>query len=248
MNKIIIGSTAIKHWYSDFNRMPKDIDYATDEEKIKGSYGIEYLYNPVIFKYSKGEYLEPNLLLTLKASHICWDINWDKHMWDIQFLLSKGNKIIKPVFWELYQFWNEYHTVNKRSNLTMSKEQFFTNAVNYDTIEHDNLHLLINPIPIYTKVLKDGCEVELDENKFNNLTFEDKLAFVKEEVMVMSWERYKSLFFKAAYYKMLKKFIRDHAPLFSLLFIIENYKTLIQINFDYFKTIKNGLQKIKQLA
>ena len=45
------------------------------------------------------------------------------------------------------------------------KRDFFNN-VNYDEMEHDDLHKIINPVPIYTKVLKDNCEVELDENKF----------------------------------------------------------------------------------
>ena len=65
--KILIGSQCIKHWYPDFNRVPKDIDYAVNKE-IKSEPNIEYLYNPVLFKYTpefKGDItwiLDPNLL------------------------------------------------------------------------------------------------------------------------------------------------------------------------------------------
>lgn len=35
MNMLLIGSKAIKHWYSDFPREPKDTDYIIPEYKIK---------------------------------------------------------------------------------------------------------------------------------------------------------------------------------------------------------------------
>lgn len=244
---ILIGSTAIKHWYPDFNRVPKDLDYAV-ETKRTNILGTEYLYNPVLVENFQGNILTPELLLTLKASHLCWNINWDKHMYDVQFLLKKGNKIDEGLFWKLYSFWNIYHSKNKRSNLKMSKEEFFNNAINYDFLEHDVTHTFINPVPIYTKVLKDNSEVELDKTKFNLLSFEEKLLFVKEEVMVMAWERYKNLSFKAAYSRMLKKFIISHVPLFALLFTIENYVEILNIKENYFKLIENGINESKQVV
>ena len=100
----------------------------------------------------------------------------------------------------------------------------------------------MNPIPIYTKVLKDGSEVELDPNKFYNLSHEDKLNFVREEVIVMAYERYrKTKTFQHAYAKMIKKFIISHAPLFSLQFIIENFIELHTIKYNYFKIIEDGI-------
>ena len=156
-------------------------------------------------------------------------------MFDVQFLLKKGNKIDYDLFFRLYKYWNEVHPKNKRSDLKMSKEDFFTNSINYGVHEHDDLHKIINPIPIYSTILKD--EVELDEAKFNELSFENKLSFVREEVIVMAYERYKFLGHRKAYELMLKKFIINHAPLFSLLFIIENYIVLHKSPYDFIDLI-----------
>lgn len=249
---ILIGSKAIKHWFPDFPREPKDTDYVINEYEhfdVIKTEGVEYLKNKVLTDLIKTEFdqikvPDPNILCTLKASHLCWDINWDKHMWDLQFLLKKGCEIDEDLFWKLYEFWNKYHGKNKRSDLKMSKDDFFTNAINYDTMEHDEVHKLINPIPIYTLVLKDGAEVELDENKFYSLSYEQKLDFVREEIYVMAFERYKNLKYKQAYHKMLKKFIISHAPSFSLLFILKNYVHLQRNNFNFIKHIQNELQSI----
>ena len=245
---ILIGSSAIKHWYPDFKREPKDIDFIIDENEILPPRGqnVEYLVNPIFankWKYKDTKPMYPSDLTTLKASHLCWDINWEKHMFDLQFLLSKGNEIEEELFWELYDYWNVYHNKNKRSDLKMTKDEFFSNAINYDVAEHDDLHLLINPTPTYTKILKDGCDVELDEEKYNLLSHEEKLDLIREEVMVMSWERYRKNGFRQGYNKMLKKFILSHAPRFVLIFILKNYIELHQVPYDYFTKIEKGLKK-----
>lgn len=244
---ITIGSTAIKHWYSDFNRIPKDIDYIVKcGLQYNKEPGIEYLENPIIYNLAKGErFLNPCMLTTLKASHLMWDLSWEKHMWDLQFLLKKGNRINPYLFFKLYDYWNTVHVKNKRSDLKMSKEDFFTNAINYDEHEHDELHKLINPTPVYTLVLKEGKEVELCETRYNNLSHEQKMSFVSEEVMVMSYERYKHLNYRAAYARMLKKFIISHAPTFSLIFILENYIELSKPKFNHLEKISHELQTIK---
>lgn len=246
---ILIGSQAIKYWYPDFPREPKDMDFIVSEnEKLppKGK-NVEYLKNPIFsnkWKYKDTKPLYSDDLTTLKASHLCWNINWDKHMFDLQFLLKKGNEIDEELFWDLYEYWNQYHGKNKRSDLKMSKEDFFNNAINYDTMEHDEMHKIINPVPVYTKILKDGCEVELDEEKYNLLSHEEKIDLIREECYVMAYERYKHLDYRIAYNKMLKKFIISHAPKFTLLFILKNYIELQnRPKFNFIKQIENGIQK-----
>ncbi len=242
---ILSGSSALKYWYGDeFKRIPKDIDVIVDKNyecKDKPD-NVELLENPIIYNLYKNRPIKvvfPQDLCTLKASHLCWNINWEKHMFDVQFLIKKGCKIDLKLFNELYSYWNEYHSNNKRSDLKMS--------INYNESEHDIIHTYLNPTPIYTKVLKDNCEVELDENKFNILSFEDKLNFVREEVMVMAWERYKPLGFQHAYSKMLKKFIIGHAPIWSVIFIIENYIELHKSKINYFKIIEDGINISKNI-
>ena len=250
---IIIGSTAIKKLFPDFPREPKDLDIAIESKKgynVRNSKEVEYLVNPVLVNWiwSNG-YLRTEInadeLLTLKMSHILYDINWDKHMFDIQFLLDKGAKKIEPLYNDLVKFWKEHLPYNKRSDLTLEKEEFFDNNINNNSeYEHDFIHTLLNPTPLYTKVLMDGKSVELDPDKFDALTHEEKIWFIKEEVMVMAWERFKRAPYPIAYALMLKKFIRQHIPLFALDFAIYNYKELIKLPHNYIKQINDELQKV----
>ena len=238
---ILIGSKAIKHHFPDFPRDPKDEDYAVTTKTHNSTIECEYLINPIIGGLEG--IADPNTLYTLKISHLVgWDINWDKHMFDVQFLKKKGCTIDKDLFYRLYDYWNTLHIPNKRSDLDMSAEEFFDNALK---TPHDYYHTLLNPVPTYTKVLKDDAEVDVSEDKFYALSYEEKCDLVREEVMVMAYERYKKLDYRIAYSKMLKKFIINHAPLWEALFIIENYVYLHKPSFNYFKKIDNELHKTK---
>jgi hypothetical protein len=257
MNKIIIGSTAMKHWFPDFKREPKDLDIAIDNSKEdnvidnSGDNRIEYLYNPIIFNYTEKnqEYLTAEQLLTLKMSHITWNINFKKHMFDIQFLLSKDVSYDKEMYSELYAFWKEYHgrdKKNRRSDLTMNSKEFFNNALS--EFDHDYLHTILKEVPTYTKILKDGSEVEPDENKFLKLSYEDKISVIEEEVMVMSYERFRNKHYKVGYNMMLEKFITGHAPLWQIFFIVENFKKLMNPSINHYKLFDSviGLEKLKR--
>lgn len=246
MNKIIIGSTAIRHHFPDFNREPKDLDYAVlNPKEFKQSREIEYLENPVLFKYTSDEYLSPDMLLTLKMSHLFWDINWDKHMFDVQFLLKKGCKMQMDLFEDLLIYWKLTKENVRRSNLAMTKEDFFSNAINYDENEHDHLHTILNPIPMYTRLLADGAEVQLDESKFHVMSHEDKCLVVFEETAVMAYERYKSTNHNIAFIRMFKKCIMQHFPIYIALFAIENYIELHKPKYNFIQTINDGLKQIE---
>lgn len=241
MKYLIIGSTAIKHYYPDFPREPKDIDIVVlEKQKREGE--TEYLENPVILKYQENGYLKPNLLLSLKISHLFWDINWEKHLFDVQFLLSKGCKYDLDLISELRSFWDSFLPKIRRSRLEMNKAQFFTNGVNEDTEQHDYLHTLLNPTPMYTKLLRDDCEVELDESKWYNLSFEEKCDVVFEETTIMTFERYKTTDYRIAYKRQLKDNIIKHFPFYITVFSIENYRNLEKPKYNFKTKIENELQ------
>jgi hypothetical protein len=239
---LLIGSKAIKHYYPDFPRIPNDIDYIVeDSSKYTKVRGIEYLENPILFKLKPDGILEMDTLLSLKISHMFWDFNWEKHLFDIQFLLNKGHKYDLLLVNKLRAYWEEVKPKIRRSQLVMSKEDFFSNAVNSDTHEHDYLHTLINPIPAYTKLLKEGCEVELDEAKWEALSFEDRCSVCFEETAVMAWERYKDINYKIAYRRQLKDNIIKHFPQYIALFAMENYILLEKPIFNFKTKIDNEL-------
>jgi hypothetical protein len=247
---ILIGSSAIKHWYPDFPREPNDTDYAiSSDENYKSNINVEYLVNDILMQVVNKPILEPQILCTLKASHLFWDTNWDKHMFDFQWLQDKGNTIDEKLFWKLVNYWDEVLPKIRRSNLTMSKEDFFTNAINKDTDEHDFLHTLINPIPMYTKLLKENSEVELDENKWCKLGLEDKFKVIREETYVMAYERYfGKLHYAHGYYRQLRDNIIKHFPRYIGLEAIKNFKLLIRPEFDYYKKITDGINRSKSFT
>lgn len=239
---MIIGSTALKYHFPDFTREPSDLDIIVeDSKKYTKEKGVEYLENPILLKYENGEYISPNMLLTLKISHMFWDFRWEKHMYDIQFLLRKGCRYDLKIMNEFIDYWKEVKPKITRSNLSMTKEDFFNNAVNKDSNQHDFYHTLIADTPAYTKILKDGCEVELDEKKWQYLSFEEKCDVVREETYVMAYERYVETNFRVAYVKQLKDNIIKHFPLYIALFAIENYIILEKPTINYREVINNKL-------
>lgn len=249
---LIIGSVALNHHFDDFHRVSKDLDIAIkdmndvpqlkENQIVKDYKGkIEYLENPIIFKYQNEGYLTPDLMLSLKISHLFWKTNFHKHLFDIQWLLKKGCKYDINIIKELMKFWDEYLPKVRRSKLEQSKDKFFTNAVNKSVDQHDYLHTLINPIPMYTLLLKDGAEVELDENKWNNLSYQEKIDVCWEETAVMAYERYPNFNYREAFTRQLDDNIQKHFPFYIALFAIENYPKLLKPKFNYINHIKNQL-------
>lgn len=258
---MIIGSQAILYHFPDFKRVPKDYDIVAFDEYNKQdlirihrgtpNLKLEVLLNPVLLNWCKSEGGIPNIcpkneLYTLKISHCFWDLengSWNKHIWDIQWLKEKGCKFIPELFYQLYNYWEELHGKRKSSNLQMSAEDFFNNAIDYP-IPHDDIHKLLiqHPYfkgqeqPTYVKILKEGQEVDVCMDKFSNLTEEEKFNVVFEEVAVMSLENRfsKKMYWKAKYERMLKKFITSHAKIEESLWIIQNHKKLLcNLPFNY---------------
>jgi hypothetical protein len=246
-DKILIGSSAIKHHFPDFNREPKDIDYAVRVKRGRKD-NIEYLENPVLFEFCDQEICPPDILYTLKISHLFWNIGLDKHLFDVQFLKKKGCQINWELFYKLYDYWTLVHGKNKRSDLLMSSEKFFDNRIIFP-VPHDDIHeiLIKHPYfkgqakPTYTKILVG--EVEVSEELFNILTHAEKCNLVIEEVCVMSTERMFHSDYRVNYHRMLKKFLLNHAPLWEGVFM--NWIELHKPPFDYITYLNSNLCQAK---
>lgn len=246
MEKHLIGSNLLKYWFPDeYKRTPKDIDYLVEDASIfPKEKGVEYMENPVLLDYIRWTGgLDESAYKSLKMSHIFWDTGWSKHIYDIQFMNDMNIKYNRELFYDLFGYWWEFHGAIHRSDLDMSADQFFNNASDL-TYDHDQLHLILKDPPTYTKVLKDGAEVDVDEDKFLALSFEEKCDLVREEVYVMAYERKGKRDWYQAYTWMLKKFIQLHAPLWESVFILENYTELSKPTINYFKVLENGINQI----
>ena len=158
--------------------------------------------------------------------------------------MERGHKHNEKMLQEFIKYWEQTKEPIKRSDLEMSKEEFFTNAVNKDVVEHDILHTFLNPVPMYTRLLAEDKEVELDMSKWQNMSHEDKLEVVREETMVMAFERYKDLYYKKGFSRQLKNCIMRHFPKEISIFALLNYKELEVPKYNFIKTIEDGLREI----
>lgn len=240
----ITGSRAIRHWFPDFPRDPVDLDFFVNDKGLKSPNTpdkIEYLYNPIICqKMEKGgheQYVPPRMLLTNLMSHIFWQDDYksfEKHMFSIQFLLDKGVKFDKELFYELYEWWPEIHGKNRRSDLNLSSDVFFNNAINPgQVVSHDELHYLIleeGQEPAYKQILIG--EVLTCDEKFDNLPHKEKIKIIQEESIAMAFERYKGTLPAVRYLKQLRKMITGHLTIEEAIFAIVNYKELTSLAKD----------------
>lgn len=270
MRIVCTGSIAMKRLLPDLDlRDPKDMDFFTDDVEAakkeifshdnQSGLKIEVLYCPIICDlHPEGDNVYNNAIVTLnelitvKASHIFFHPEqYQKTMYDIQLLKNNGAVIDVPLFYKLYDFWKEYLPSVRRSNLNMSAEDFFNNALKTE-VDHDFLHELLiqHPVfegqtaPTYTKILKDGAEVEVDEDKFNLLFPMEKYCLVLEEVMAMAYERFQGMNYRQAFKLMLDKFVMSHAPIWEALYIINNYERFNKPPFDFLEFLKEQTKQI----
>jgi hypothetical protein len=192
---IIIGSTALAHWFPDWNREPKDIDLLSDVtiKPGNGQFVVDAHWHeaaPLLIKASKNKtFLDPDLLLTLKVSHAPWDIKWGKTMFDIDFLYSKGLEVNEELHAELIKVWKRVHGP-KKVNMTQTVDVFFNDCVPrlYDhEVVHE--HVAFYDRPMHELLRPDPKTVWCSVERFNQLSFDDQCKTVLEEMMTVAIER-----------------------------------------------------------
>lgn len=205
---LITGSLAMSHWFSDYYREPKDADLLVYGEVntnlidfgelsverfiVGGVENLDYCVFHDLLLANGGElYLNPELLLTLKLSHLNHDLkndSWMKHYRDCVWLMNKGIKVDLGLFERLYAFWLSYHNDKSYISLNKSANEFFMSPHNQN---HDELHEVfkLGEVPAFSLFLKDGAEVMVDKNKFFALSQENQLCSVVEETFVIAYER-----------------------------------------------------------
>lgn len=232
--KLIYGSQAIKHWFPDFKREPKDTDYISDI-KQRNTKETEY-YRADFFEYLRtfnedNTYVDPDLLYTIKLSHLSYNINWDKHMHDIIFMKNKWCKVIHDFYILLMEGWKTIHWY-KKCNLNVKNEDFFKSNIKrkYD---HDWLHeqYALHGRPMNERIRPDLSSPKCSKELWDKLTYQEKLDCAIEEIYVLTTERFifvdkpKSL--KHAKVITLKNMITSTTSWWFNLFLKENFKELL---------------------
>lgn len=250
MKTLIFGSTALKHWFPDFPREPNDLDYIG---KRTSSRGIEYHWAPsfqYILDNNKDEtFVDPDFLYTIKMSHACYDIRWDKTMFDIKFMKEKGCKLIPGLYNSLRDDWGIIHP-KKNIKVSGKPEEFFKQTIKR-RYNHDDLHEFVKfyDKPLHESIRPDPEDVKCRKDLWDKLSYDDKLRCALEEAYVFAIERYLEYPPKIALAKSLKLLTTSSTKGWFNFFLIDNYFNL-RFNkfneqfFNIFRGIKENGQEI----
>lgn len=250
---MLIGSKAMKVWYPDF-REPKDEDHFSPDP---AKFGDNFWHETFPDVWSADYTASPSQLYTIKVSHSPWALengSWEKHMHDILKLQSEGVAFDRKMYDILYPVWKEKHG-KKRVALNKDKETFFGDAV-VRTYDHDSLHesVAYHDRPMYTQFLKEGADVDIDNNKFwaPAVSHEDRLKTIREEVYATALERWViptnyRVSPRAAYARAMKKSITSLFKGRWALFIVLNYTDLYKPDMDYVAMHKSKSHKLIKL-
>jgi len=240
MSRIIFGSTAIKHWFPDF-REPKDLDVIdTELDYLKYPKGSNEVFNsPTLSTLAPQEYLGKDLLLTIKIAHLSWDIKWDKHMADVQFLLSKDCKLDRVFYHFIFNDFQNVHG-KKQVHMDVPETDFFTQSITR-SIPHDELHELVklSSEPMHKLIREDLSKPYCSESLFNQLSEDERLMCAVEEVFVIALERYSDYPIKISRYKALKQLITSMTTGWFNIYLIVNFKKIMEFPLDKLKEIRN---------
>lgn len=251
---LIFGSTAIKRWYPDF-RQPKDLDVICRRGSELMSRDVQRYWMPefelLLNINDDSTYLDPNLLLAVKASHANWDIHWDKTMADILFLKRKGLKINKAIYYHLVKGWRKVHGRESAPLKGKSKDEFFSDAVKR-VYDHDSIHdaVAFYDEPLFNKIRPSEDSVECAEDLFEKLSHEDKIKLAREEVYVTALERFVIPLEWTpgrAYAASLKKFVTTMSSNWMSLFLIDNFEELMRNKIDYVQRFHSNNHKLKKI-
>jgi hypothetical protein len=186
---MLIGSVALKHWFPDLGREPADIDHLRRGEVVNGHEVTAF--NRILDKYGDLEFAPPDLLYTIKLSHVYWSNKWfDKTTHDLAFMRRKGCKVDEEAYAWLYASWEIVHG-KKRAYLAKTNEDFFKDGVKRVYI-HDDLHAAVAyyDAPLYTRLKPDLARASCAKDLFMALSPDDRIRCIREEAYVTALERF----------------------------------------------------------
>lgn len=189
---MIVGSTALLYWYPHArSEQPADLDVFSGDITNDVDVHWDNRLIPLIERSADPNIMDPSCLLTLKVSHLPWKLNngsWNKHMRDVIFLQKQpGVTLYEDLLPGLHQLWSDRHGSKDHIRLNKSEADFFTSKVSR-VIEHDALHLLVNPSPSFLK-FKSETSVMFDKDLWKVGDHSDKINCAVEESIVLALER-----------------------------------------------------------
>lgn len=246
-NRVLVGSRALEHWGMD-RKAPSDWDYWST---VEGQGDVTIMPQRIIdMVHQEDGVATPDTIYTIKCSHLGWDNHWQKTKLDVLWLKSHGCVLIEDLYHELVEYWKGELGNKSHLSLARTRDEFFDDHVTY-VYDHDYLHELVAypDEPVYKQCLKDGQEVLLDKDRFEQLPFDMKVRMFKEEIAVIASERWlinpywsgKVSWYKAHMYA-LQKTIVSLTKNWATEFLVLNLEHFIKPEWVYFEHLINSLQ------
>jgi len=209
-----------------------------------------------ILNLFSGTYPTLDELYTIKCSHLGYDnVMWAKHKSHILKMKSKGATLVPKLYQALLKHWKLELGNKEFLNLDKSKEEFFTDHVNY-RFNHDYLHTVVaSPHkPIYEAYVKTGSDVLLCRDKLSSVPTEHLILMFKEEINTICLERWllneywlkTDLNIAKAHSLALKKTITNLTKGWATNFIVENLDSFVKPDYDVYLRVINELLTSKE--
>jgi hypothetical protein len=185
--RIIIGSTAAKHWFVDY-REPYGTDYISPTESgcIEWVDAFQWIFDKV-----DGDIAPPEILYTIKLSHCFWPVHWSKTMWDIEFFQRKQVQYIEELFNVLYRSWESRFGVKHKVILDKDKDKYFNNGARR-TYCHNDIHRAVAYYdkPLVEEIKHRSNNTLISKPMFNNLPKSKQIKLCREEIYTTAIEHF----------------------------------------------------------
>lgn len=140
-------------------------------------------------------FASPEVLFSLKKSHINFPIKFNKHIEDYLFLYNHFNGIdyLDDVTKLNFKETEERLGKLKTPSLNKSVKEFFGQSDGYvkSYFAHDDIHMVMSHYdrPLYEKMQSNKYLAKCDKDKWRIFPYEDKCKCVLEEAYVIALER-----------------------------------------------------------
>lgn len=258
MKNIIIGSFAQKFWDKSF-REPKDFDILVlpEEQELYKTKHVGLRCEPAwygpssqwICDNSDNWYASEEVLHTIKAAQLKFDVFWNKTANDVIYYQQKNVPINPELFKLCLADFTSLHGERWAKLKGKDSKTFFKDAVKRKYV-HDSIHEAVAYYdrPLYESILT-GDGVMCSKDKFFQLPHEDQVRCAKEEIYVTALERFLvpedfTMNARRAYWLSLKKFITTMSSGWMSKFLIENFKYLNEDISDYVSRFEQNQNKL----
>lgn len=237
---IIVGSTALIQQLGFRRDYKPDIDIWTDNgEGMAGD--VSVMPSSILEEINVIEgYASPDDIMTIKLSHLPYDIKWWKHVQDYLVLkMLYKCEVNELLYQKLKSHWKEVHGNKEFLSLYKTKDDFFDDFVPKEH-DHDLLHekVAYPNQPIYKRCLKEGEQVAIDKTKFFMLEFTEQIKMFREEINVIALERWilnprvkGKILFPEAYRRSVHKTVTALTKGWASEFICENLELFVRPKF-----------------